>query len=130
MTKIIWNRKTGRTIIEDENLSIKELVEKAVREGISLQYAFLSAFLRDVNPIFANLRDINLRNVDLRGSNLRNADLRGANLENCNLQDANLDNVDLRNADLTGVKINQNQLANLIKTLKIEIINKKENDNT
>ena len=40
MNKII-NRKTEETIIEDENLSIKELVEKAVREKISLEYADL-----------------------------------------------------------------------------------------
>ena len=56
MNKII-NWKTGETIIEDENLTIKELVEKAVKEKISLQYAYsLNADL-DI----PNLRDANLK---------------------------------------------------------------------
>jgi len=56
MNKII-HRITQKIIIEDENLSIKELVEKAVREKISLQYAYsLNADL-DI----PNLRDANLK---------------------------------------------------------------------
>jgi len=62
MTKII-NWKTKETIIEGD-LSLKELVEKAVRDGIGFNYANLG---------YANFED-----VDLRGANLRGADFEGA----------------------------------------------------
>ncbi len=57
MTKII-NWKTKETIIEDSDLSIKELVEKANKDNISLSYA--------------NLRNANLCGVNLGGIKLRN----------------------------------------------------------
>jgi uncharacterized protein YjbI with pentapeptide repeats len=113
MTKII-NWKTNKIIIEDEKLSIKELVEKAVKEKISLQYAYLKgAYLG-----YAYLKGAYLGYADLEG-----AVLKGASLEGTNLEDAYL-----KGANLKYAKINQDQLIDLIKTLKIEIINKKEND--
>jgi uncharacterized protein YjbI with pentapeptide repeats len=116
MTKII-NYITKETIIEDENLeTTKELVEKAVKEGISLQYADL----RLEALIGADLRNSDLRNSDLIGSNLEGSDLR-----NCDLTDA-----DLEGAYLGGCKFHKDQLKDLLKGLKIKVMKKKENDNT
>ena len=58
MTKII-NWKTKETIIEDDNLSIRELVEKAVKDGIPLAYADLyEADLRDADLRLADPKDL------------------------------------------------------------------------
>ena len=77
MTKII-NWKTKETIIEGD-LSLKELVEKAVRDGIGFNYA-------------------NLRGADLKGANLRYANLRGAVLRGAKL-----------NKEIEGLKENRNK---------------------
>jgi len=87
LIKII-NCRTCDVIFEldKENNTIKETVEKAVRQGISL-------------------RNASLFNANLRGADLRNANLRGADLRNANLRDAYLRGADLRGADLTGANI-------------------------
>ena len=97
MTKII-NWKTQETIIEDKNLSIKELVEKAVINGISL--------------VYADLREANLCGADLHYAFLRRADLR----------DTDLTSADMRSADIRGAKINQDQMHDLLKALGVKII--------
>jgi uncharacterized protein YjbI with pentapeptide repeats len=118
MTKII-NWKTNKTIIEDENPSIEKLVEKAVREKISLQYANLRyAYLG-----YANLEGAYLGYADLEGANLEGAILKGAYLQGAYLKGAYLEGANLKYA-----KINQDQLIDLIECLNIEINNKKEND--
>ena len=38
----IRKKYTGKIIIEDEDLSLKKLVEKAVKEGVNLSFAILS----------------------------------------------------------------------------------------
>ena len=73
MTKII-NWKTQEAIIEDSDLSMKELVEKAVENGISLVYADL----RGLYLVLADLEDADLRGAKFEGANLKGADLRGA----------------------------------------------------
>ncbi len=127
MTKII-NRITQKIIIEDQNLNIKKLLEKAAEQGISLQYALLEG---------SNLKGADLRGADLEGANLRGANLRGADLEFANLYGANLKGADLRGVNLAGAdlcgadlftaKINQDQLIDLVKAQGLEIINEKEN---
>ena len=80
MTKII-NWKTKETIIEDENLTIRELVEG----GICLAYTCSGeADLRR-----ADLRDAYLRRADLRDADLRDAYLRGAYLESNDIREGN-----------------------------------------
>ncbi len=101
MSKII-NWQTEETIIEDENLTIKELVEKAVRNNMSLVYA-------------------DLRGADLRGANLIDANLKFAYLWGANLIDANLKDADLWGADLWGAKINEDQKDDLLKAMRIRI---------
>jgi len=91
MTKII-NWQTKETIIEDPNLSIRELVEKAVEDGISLAYA-------DFSGAYLVLAD--LGSADLRGAKFEGADVRGAYLG--------------------GVKINQDQINDLLKALDVKI---------
>ena len=107
MTKII-NWKTQETIIEDPNLLMKELVEKAVKDKISLAYADLYG---------ACLMGVNLEGADLEG-----ADLRGADLFNACLFGVNLEIAMLRGADLRYIKINKNQMRDLLKALGVEII--------
>lgn len=86
----IINYKAGKMIHELENAeSIKEVVEDAVKKGISLAYVDLRN---------ADLKNANLENADFRNADLRNADLRNANLENAYLRNANLNDINLYNA--------------------------------
>jgi uncharacterized protein YjbI with pentapeptide repeats len=71
----------GEVIFERSVDSLKQLVELAVREKVSLQ----SANLRS-----ADLQCANLQYADLRYADLRSADLQYANLQYANLQYANL----------------------------------------
>ena len=80
---------------EKENNSIKDTLERAVKEISDLRYADLEG----VDLICANLRGANLE-----GANLEGADLRGANLEGANLKCTNLEGADLKGADLKGAK--------------------------
>ena len=81
---------TNETIFEYEG-TLKEAVEEAVRQGISLKYA--------------DLRDANLEGADLKGANLRDADLRDADLNNANLEGAHLSGADLNSAKLIGADL-------------------------
>ena len=72
----ILHRYTSAVIFEADVNTINELVELAVRQGVSLAYANLTR---------ANLREANLREADLYGANLREANLREANLTRANL---------------------------------------------
>jgi hypothetical protein len=117
-TKIEIKSIFGKVLFtyENENATIKDAVEKAVKEKVSLNYADLSsadlslanlysADLRSANLSLANLRsaDLSLANLysaDLSSANLRSANLSLANLRSANLRSANLSLADLRSADL------------------------------
>jgi len=88
MVKIEIKSIFGKVLFtyEKENATIKDAVEKAIKENISLNYA--------------NLRSANLESADLRSANLESADLESANLESANLRSANLESADLRSANL------------------------------
>jgi hypothetical protein len=116
-TKIEIKSIFGKVLFtyEAENATIKDAVEKAVKEKVSLAYADLSsANLYSANLYLANLRSANLslanlRSADLRSANLSSADLRSANLRSANLSFANLRSADLslanlRSADLRSAK--------------------------
>ncbi len=105
----------------NENATIKDAVEEAVKQNISLSLANLSsANLRSADLSSANLRSAdlsladlslaNLSSANLRSANLCSADLRSANLSSANLRSANLCSADLRSADLRSAKLS---LANL-----------------
>ena len=124
MSKII-NWKTNQTIIEDSNLSIKELAEKAVKYKkykISLAYTVL---------ISANLEGANLEGTCLYKADLKNANLKEANIEDTDLVDADLRGADLRHAKLKyanledanirGIKINKDQKDDLLKAMGVII---------
>jgi hypothetical protein len=64
---------------EAENATIKDAVEKAVKEKVSLASADLSS---------ANLRSADLYSADLRSANLSSADLYSANLRSSDLSSA------------------------------------------
>jgi hypothetical protein len=81
MTKIEIKSIFGKVLFtyEAENATIKDAVEQAVREKVSLMYANLrSANLRSANLRSANLRSADLYSADLRSANLRSADLYSA----------------------------------------------------
>ena len=97
MKKIqIRNRYTGEVIFECEAETLKEVVEKAVKEGIDLR----NADLRKANLSEANLSKADLWDADLSGTNLRDTDLSYANLWNADLRKADLRDADLNRADL------------------------------
>ena len=114
----ILNRYTNKVIYSCEAETIKEAVEKAVKEGAYLEWANLGdANLEGANLVDANLEgaylggaylgDANLRGANFEGANLRGANLEGANLEGANLRDANLESANLGNS------------KNLDKTIKL-----------
>jgi hypothetical protein len=61
---------------ESENATIKNAVEKAIKEKVSLQYADL----RSANLSYADLSDANLRYAILSYANLSSANLSSADL--------------------------------------------------
>jgi len=99
----ISNWKTNEVIIERDVKTIKELVEIAVKENISLQNA---------NLINANLQYADLTNADLTNADLQDTDLINANLINANLEYANLRNADLINAILINANLRNADLIN------------------
>jgi hypothetical protein len=63
----------------NENATIKDAVEQAVKEKVNLR----NSDLRN-----SDLRNSDLSNSDLRGSDLNNSDLRGSNLSGSNIRGA------------------------------------------
>jgi hypothetical protein len=107
---------------EGENATIKDAVEQAVKERVSLAYANLrladlysanlsSANLRSADLSFANLRSADLSFADLRSASLRSADLSFANLRYASLRSANLRSADLRSANLRSASLRSADLS-------------------
>ena len=89
LIKII-NCRTCDAIFElrKEDNTLKDTVEEAVRQGISLRNASLfNANLRGADLRNANLRDAYLRGADLRGADLTGADISGTWLEHAIFDD-------------------------------------------
>lgn len=82
------NKVNQELIIVEEAHTVKEAVEYAIRNNISLKYA--------------DLRGTNLRNMDLSNADLFNAYLQYADLSHSNLAGACLQNAKLNGANLTG----------------------------
>ncbi len=90
----------------NENATIKDAVEEAVKQNISLSSANLySADLRSANLYSADLRSADLSSADLYSANLRSADLRSADLSSANLSSADLYSANLRSADLRSANL-------------------------
>ena len=89
----IKSRYTGNVLFEyeKENNTIKETLEKAIKEGANLKGA--------------NLEEANLEGAYLEGANLEGANLEGAYLEEANLEGANLKGANLYGADLKGANL-------------------------
>ena len=105
----ILNKYTEEVIVEKDVDTLKELIEYAVKNKISLTGADLTG----ANLFRADLTGANLINADLTGADLRGADLTGANLFRANLFRADLRGADLRGADLNCIfyrtKVNKEQ---------------------
>jgi hypothetical protein len=99
---------TGKVIYSGEANSLKELIEKAVKEGADLRGADLDsanlrgAYLQGADLEGADLEEANLEGANLDSANLRGAYLRGANLEGANLRKVNLEGANLRGVNLRG----------------------------
>ena len=72
--------------------------------------------------IKADLSGANLSGADLSGADLSEADLSGAYLSEADLSGANLSEANLYGADLSGIKITETPMAQIIASLKIEVI--------
>ena len=94
--KIEFKGWLGKAALEIEAGSMKEAIEKAVKDGANLDGA--------------NLRCANLYGANLYGANLDGANLRYANLDGANLDGAILDGAILRCANLYGAKHNDKEL--------------------
>jgi len=94
----ITDRFNGETIYEADVGTMRECVESAVRNGVSLR----NANLRNVNLHNADVCGGDLRGADLCGADLRNVNFGGADLRGANLHRANLCGADMSDADLCG----------------------------
>ena len=107
----IRNCYTGVVIFACEADTLKEALEKAVKDGVHLSYADLSGKdlsnvdLSNADLIFANLSNANLTGANLTGADLRGAKLPGTNLSNVNLSSADLTGVNFSNANFDNVDL-------------------------
>jgi len=95
----IKDRWDGHVIYSCEAENIKEAVEKAVKERVSLNRASLDG---------ASLND----------ASLDGASLNGASLDDASLNDASLDGASLNRASLNGASLNETKY--LVKTMGVE----------
>jgi len=101
MSKLQITDRTGKSLFEHDALSLKEILELAVRRGANLSGANLSgAYLVSANLSGANLSGANLSGAYLSGADLSGADLSGADLFGANLVSANLCGVKRLHRDL------------------------------
>lgn len=88
---IIRSTKENEIIFQSSAPTIREAVEEAVRNRVSLKNA--------------NLKDADLRHANLDKADLSNANLSNAALSNASLADANLTDADLSNATADGINL-------------------------
>ena len=109
MRIVRWDN--GKTIIDREVSSIRELVELAIKEGISLAYSDLQgADLRFSNLRYSDLQYSNLRYSDLQYSDLQYSDLRYSDLQGADLRFSTLQYSNLRYSDLQGATLQYSNL--------------------
>ena len=124
-TQTLYNRVTQAIIYSCEAATLREAVEKAVAEGVSLSGANLSgadlygADLYGANLSWANLEGANLSGANLEGTIMEGANLKWANLYGVNLKWANLSGVNLKWAnlswaDLTGADLEGADLSGTV----------------
>jgi len=96
---------------EAENAIIKDAVEQAVKEKVSLSWSNLSsADLSSADLSSADLSSANLRSADLRSADLSSADLSSANLSSANLSSADLSSANLSSANLSSADLSSADL--------------------
>jgi hypothetical protein len=124
----IKNRYTNEVIYRCEAESIKDAIQKAIKEKVNLSNSNLrGSDLRDSDLSNSNLSNSDLSNSNLRGSdlsysNLSGSDLRDSDLSYSNLSYSNLSNSNLRGSDLRDSNLSGSDLRdskNLDKTIKL-----------
>ena len=93
----IGNRRTKAVIFSGSFRSMREALEAAVSQNISLAYA--------------DLRRARLDNANLDGGDFRHATLEGATLAGANLSEADFSHTNLRGADLTTTCLCESRLV-------------------
>ena len=83
---IILHRITKEVIFESEHKTLRETVECAVRQKVSLR----RANLWEADLWEADLQEVNLQEANLQGANLQRANLWGTVLCDANLHDAQI----------------------------------------
>ena len=92
---------------EKENNTIKDTVEEAVRQNVSLNGASLNgASLNGASLYGASLNGASLNRASLYGASLNGASLDGASLNGASLNGASLDGASLYGASLYGASLN------------------------
>ena len=106
----IERRWSSETRLEGEAESFKEFVVKNKSD------------LRGSNLRGSNLRGSDLSDSNLSDSNLSGSNLSGSNLSDSNLSGSNLSGSNLSDSNLRWVKIKASQKDDLLKALRIEVI--------
>ena len=113
----IKNRWTGEIIYKGEANSIRELLERAIKEQANLSRADLyranlySADLSSADLSSSNLSSADLSSADLSSADLSSADLSSSNLSSADLSRANLSSADLSSADLSRANLSSADLS-------------------
>jgi hypothetical protein len=97
----ITHRVTKTVLFADDNKTIRETLENAVKGGTHL----VGADLRGTHLVGTHLVGADLRGADLRSANFDGADLFGADLRGAHLVGANLSSADLRRANFDGADL-------------------------
>ena len=110
MNKIEIKDTNGNVIFiyEKENNTIKDTIEEAVKNGVSLA----NADLKDTDLRGANLSGANLSHAYFKWTNLSDANLSGSDLSNAIFNKANISNADLRGANLSCAHLSHADISN------------------
>jgi uncharacterized protein YjbI with pentapeptide repeats len=110
----LYNNQSSKVIFTTKSQSLKEAVEEAVRQKVSLKNVNLAG----ADLFLADLKGADLQGADLRGALLVQADLTGADLRKVKAQGTQLDSAELQtakldNADFTGARFFNTDLRNV-----------------
>lgn len=110
-------RKNQEPLVFEEATTVKEAVEYAVRNHISLEEVVLSGEnlsrldLSYINLSGADLSYAYISHSDLSYTNLSGADVYGADLHSSVLSNADLSNADISGADISGADLSHAKLT-------------------
>ncbi len=102
--------KSGKILFEGRFHTVKQAVEVAVKENISLD----GVNLRQANLVGAELDNVSLNKACLWGANLTRANMTGAQLHGSDCRNANIKDCCLAESDCSGVDFRGSYFSNTI----------------